>query len=81
MFVLAGLVAAAALVIFVSPRASSSPDGLEKVAADSGINAGEQSHALAGSPFADYGVAAGLVGIVATFAIGTGLVWLVRRGR
>jgi cobalt/nickel transport system permease protein len=91
-FVAIGLAAAAALVILVAPRADSSPDGLEKVAADTGIDATVRSHAIGGSPFADYGTAgvgdgalgtivAGLVGVAATFLLGAVLVSVVRRRR
>ena len=54
-FLLAGIVVALLLAGVVSRFASSSPDGLEKVAADKGINANEKDHALGDSPFADYG--------------------------
>jgi cobalt/nickel transport system permease protein len=91
-FIAIGLATAAALVIFVAPRASSSPDGLEKVAADKGIDAGARDHSLGASPFADYGtsgiddatigtVVAGLVGIAATFVVCAALVYAVRRRR
>jgi len=91
-FVAVGLLAAVALVVFVAPRASADPDGLEKVAADQGIDAGVRPHSLGASPFADYGTEgvghdalgtalAGLVGVAATFVVGSGLVLLVRRRR
>ena len=38
--VLAGIAVAIALVVLVAPFASSAPDGLEKVSADTGIDAG-----------------------------------------
>ena len=91
-FVLAGIAAALALVIFVAPNANSNPDGLEKVAADKGIDADVSDHALADGPLADYGVdgvddryvgtwIAGLVGVAATFVVGAGVVSVVRRTR
>lgn len=91
-FIVIVIAAAAALVIFLAPNASSSPDGLEKVAADRGIDAGATDHALADGPFADYGVSsvdnawvatwiAGLLGVAATFAVCAGLVFLLRRAR
>jgi cobalt/nickel transport system permease protein len=91
-FVIIGLVVAVALVVFVAPSANANPDGLEKVSADTGIDAAATEHALADGPFADYGVRgvdnastatglAGVVGIVATFAVGAGVVWIVRRRR
>jgi hypothetical protein len=91
-FVALGLVAAAALVVVLAPRASSAPDGLEKVAADTGIDADARPHLLADGPFADYGTrgvehsalgtaVAGLVGVAVTFVVCLALVLLVRRRR
>ena len=89
-FVAIGLAVAAALVILVAPRASSSPDGLEKVAAEKGIDTDARAHAIEDGPFADYGtsgvdheavgtIVAGLVGVAATFVVCGALVLLVRR--
>ncbi|WP_131742494.1 PDGLE domain-containing protein [Actinomadura roseirufa] len=74
----------------VSYYASGSPDGLEKVAADKGIDAKEKDHSLKDSPFGDYGVKgvgdgrlsgglAGVIGVGAVLAVGGGLFWAVRR--
>ncbi|MER7758614.1 energy-coupling factor ABC transporter permease [Streptomyces sp. NPDC097619] len=89
-----GLVAALVLAGFVSFYASANPDGLEKVAADQGIDAkaDQYEHATADSPLADYGVKdvddarlsgglAGVIGVGATVAVGTGVFWAVRRRR
>ncbi len=87
-----GLVTALVLAGFVSFYASASPDGLEKVAADQGIDATVEDHAAAGSPLADYSVKdvtdarlsgglAGALGVGATVAVGTGVFWVVRRRR
>uniref|UniRef100_A0AAU2JQR4 Energy-coupling factor ABC transporter permease n=1 Tax=Streptomyces sp. NBC_00049 TaxID=2903617 RepID=A0AAU2JQR4_9ACTN len=99
-----GLVTALVLAGFVSYYASASPDGLEKVAADKGIDAKlkadedkpegerEYEHASANSPLADYGVKdvddarlsgglAGVIGVGATVAVGSGIFWSVRRRR
>ncbi|GHB72315.1 hypothetical protein GCM10010347_48250 [Streptomyces cirratus] len=87
-----GLVTALVLAGFVSYYASASPDGLEKVAADKGIDRNERGHAAAGSPLADYSVKdvpdtrlsgglAGVIGVGATVAVGTGIFWMVRRRR
>lgn len=51
-----GLVTSLVLAGFVSFYASADPDGLEKVAADKGIDAKTEKHATADSPLADYGV-------------------------
>lgn len=91
-FVVVGLVVTAALAFFVSPHASSSPDGLNKVAIDEGFDRTEQSHALADAPTAGYAVRgvdddglstglAGLIGVAATFAVAAGLLLVVRRAR
>ena len=91
-FVVVGLVVTAALAFFVSPHASSSPDGLNKVAIDEGFDRTEQPHALADAPTAGYAVRgvdddglstglAGLIGVAATFAVAAGLLLVVRRAR
>ncbi|MFF5786324.1 energy-coupling factor ABC transporter permease [Streptomyces sp. NPDC012693] len=87
-----GVVTALVLAGFVSFYASASPDGLEKVAADKGFDAKAEDHAAADSPLADYGVKgieaprlsgglAGVIGVGATLAVGTGAFWVVRRRR
>ncbi|MFD5595805.1 energy-coupling factor ABC transporter permease [Streptomyces griseorubiginosus] len=87
-----GLVASLLLAGFVSFYASASPDGLEKVAADQGIDAKTEEHASADSPLADYGVKdvedarlsgglAGVIGVGVTVVAGTGVFWAVRRRR
>ncbi len=89
---LAGLVAAFVLAGFVSFYASAGPDGLEKIAADQGIDKNVEEHAAAGSPLADHtvesigdgrlsGGLAGVVGVGATVAVGSGVFWTVRRRR
>ncbi|MGW6739825.1 energy-coupling factor ABC transporter permease [Streptomyces sp. NPDC055025] len=87
-----GLVTALVLAGFVSFYASADPDGLEKVAADHGIDSKTEEHASADSPLADYGVEdisdarlsgglAGVIGVGATVAVGSGVFWAVRRRR
>ncbi|MFJ9028954.1 energy-coupling factor ABC transporter permease [Streptomyces sp. NPDC102274] len=87
-----GLVTALVLAGFVSFYASASPDGLEKVAADQGIDRKTEPHHTADSPLADYGVKdvgdarisgglAGVIGVGATVAVGSGVFWAVRRRR
>ncbi len=91
-FVLGGLVVALALAFFVSPEASSSPDGLEKVATDKGFVDTGTDHALRDLPTAGYGVKgvdeerlstglAGVLGVVVTFTVGTGVLLLALRAR
>ncbi|MFG2431566.1 energy-coupling factor ABC transporter permease [Streptomyces sp. NPDC048590] len=88
----AGLAAAVVLAGFVSFYASASPDGLEKVAADKGIDEKVQEHGAADSPLADYGVKdisnarisgglAGVIGVGVTVAVGSGVFWAVRKRR
>ncbi|MFB4423806.1 energy-coupling factor ABC transporter permease [Streptomyces sp. QL37] len=88
----AGLAAAVVLAGVVSFYASASPDGLEKVAADKGIDEKVQEHDAAGSPLADYGIEdisnarvsgglAGVIGVGVTVAVGSGVFWAVRRRR
>ncbi|MDX3457547.1 energy-coupling factor ABC transporter permease [Streptomyces sp. ME02-8801-2C] len=89
---LTGLAASLVLAGVVSFYASASPDGLEKVAADKGIDVKVEEHAAADSPLADYGVEgitdgrlsgglAGVIGVGATIAAGTGVFWAVRKRR
>ncbi|WP_033323064.1 energy-coupling factor ABC transporter permease [Streptomyces yerevanensis] len=89
---LAGLAASLVLAGFVSFYASASPDGLEKVAADKGIDAKAEDHAAADSPLADYGIEgitdsrvsgglAGVIGVGLTVVAGTGVFWSVRKRR
>jgi PDGLE domain len=89
-FLLAGLLLALLLAGCISYYASSMPDGLEKVAADKGVDERARDHDLAGSPVADYGVKgvddhrlstalAGVAGVAVTLALGGGLFLAVRR--
>ncbi|MEU6476053.1 energy-coupling factor ABC transporter permease [Streptomyces sp. NPDC047017] len=89
---LTGLVTSLVLAGFVSFYASASPDGLEKVAHDKGIDQKEKPHASADSPLADYGVKdvsdarlsgglAGVIGVGVTVVVGSSVFWIVRRRR
>ncbi|MBN0046074.1 energy-coupling factor ABC transporter permease [Streptomyces actuosus] len=89
---LTGLATSLVLAGFVSFYASSSPDGLEKVAADHGLDKKAAGHAAADSPLADYGVKdvadarlsgglAGVIGVGATAVAGSAVFWTVRRRR
>ncbi|MER5444488.1 energy-coupling factor ABC transporter permease [Streptomyces sp. NPDC002764] len=87
-----GLATSLVLAGFVSFYASSSPDGLEKVAHDKGIDKKAQRHSSADSPLADYGVRdvedarlsgglAGVIGVGVTAVAGSAVFWVVRRRR
>ncbi|MGY1436237.1 energy-coupling factor ABC transporter permease [Streptomyces reniochalinae] len=89
---LAGLAATVVCAGGLSFYASASPDGLEKVAADNGIDEKAEDHAAEDSPLADYGVKdiantrlsgglAGVIGAGATLAVGSGVFVVVRRRR
>ncbi|WP_031167363.1 energy-coupling factor ABC transporter permease [Streptosporangium roseum] len=85
-FLPAGIVVAALLAGIVSFYASSSPDGLERVAEDKGFISQAADHALGEQPLADYGDVggipvgvAGLIGVGVTLAVGGGLFFAVRR--
>lgn len=92
LFIIAGLLLAFALVLFVSPFANPNPDGLNRVAIDEGFSSAETDHGLGDSPLADYAVTgvehegiskglSGVVGILATFALGLGLFALAKKRR
>ncbi len=91
-FVAAGLVVALGLAFFVSPYASSQPDGLNKVAAEKGFDSSARDHSLDDSPLAGYSVEgvgngklskglSGIIGVALTFAVGYGVLTLVRVSR
>lgn len=76
----------------VSFYASSSPDGLEKVAEDHGFIETATDSANATLPTADYGIAgveserlsvglAGVLGVVVTIVVAFGLFWFLGRGK
>jgi len=83
-FLLAGTAVVALLAAVVSQLSATAPDGLERVAAETGIAASAGDHALAGGVFADYATAgignptvslavAGVSGAALTLAIGFGI--------
>jgi cobalt/nickel transport protein len=89
-FLISGFIASLLLAGVVSFYASSHPDGLEKVAEDIGFIETAKENTNADSLLADYGVkgvdnerlsvgAAGVIGVIATGVISTGLFMLVRR--
>ena len=90
-FVTGGLAVALALVLLVAPIASGDPDGLERVAIDTGFIESAQDHPV-GGPLADYGVSgieneqtgavlAGAIGVGATFVAGLIVATILRRRR
>ncbi len=89
-FWIAGLLVTLVVAGFVSSCASSSPDGLEWAAGESGFADTARDSAVADSPLADYGVAgvddarlggglAGVIGVAATLVLAGGLTVLLRR--
>lgn len=87
-FVIAALVVTLVVAAVVSQFAVDSPDGLERVAEDTGIVG--QAGSLEGSVFSDYAVAglenptlslaiAGIVGALVTLLVGSGLIVALRR--
>ena len=91
-FVLPGVGIALILAFFVSPLASSAPDGLERVAIDQGFEAQATAHAMAETPLADYGVAgvqtpwlstglSGVIGVLLCFVLAGGVGLAIRRAR
>lgn len=89
---LVGFLLALVLAGGVSYYASDAPDGLTKVAEDKGFAGEASDHDLADSPVADYevrgvgdarlaGGLAGVIGVVATLAVGGVLFTVVSRRR
>lgn len=89
-FLISGFIASLFLAGVVSFYASSNPDGLEKVAEDIGFIETAQDHTYVEGALADYGVKgvenprlstgfAGVIGVVATGVVSTGIFMLVRR--
>jgi PDGLE domain len=92
MFLLGGLLVAIGLATLVSGFASSSPDGLNKVAEDHGFAANAKEHLFENGPLAGYAVKgvnsdrlstalAGLIGVVVSFGVGLALFALLRAMR
>jgi cobalt/nickel transport protein len=88
--ILGGLLLCSALALLVSPWASSSPDGLEKIAQDQQFSDQAQGKPWFESPLPDYlfpGMAnqrlstglAGLVGLMGAFCSAYGLALLLRK--
>lgn len=92
-FVALALSVAVGLATAVSPYASSQPDGLEKVAGDTGfLDSGERHSIQDDSPISDYAFpgienarlatgVAGFVGTLGIFVVGFGIAWGLRRTR
>jgi cobalt/nickel transport protein len=92
LFLLGGLLVAIGLALLGSGFASSSPDGLERVAEDKGFLGTAKDHLFADGPLADYTVRgvgnerlgtglSGLIGVLVTFGLGMTLFALVRAVR
>jgi cobalt/nickel transport protein len=88
-FVLAGIFVALGLALFLSPLASSSPDGLNRVAADNGFGGASEDHPFSDGPVANYSVRgvgnarlsrglSGVIGVLITFGVGLALFGLLR---
>jgi hypothetical protein len=93
LFVAVCLALAVGLALFVSPYASSSPDGLDRVAADNGFGGAAETRAIQDrSPIPGYALPgvederlakglAGFVGTLGVFALGSGAAYALRRRR
>jgi cobalt/nickel transport protein len=88
-FVLIGIVVSLFFAGIISNFASGSPDGLEKVAEDTGFIETAQDSAVATSPLADYGVSiveneflstglSGVIGVAVTALVAFGLFKLLK---
>ena len=87
-FLVAGVLVCLVLALVVSRWASDEPDGLERVAVDTGFSSEAEPHAFESGPLAGYEVeggddggpgVAGVVGVAVVFATAGGLVALARR--
>jgi len=83
-FVIGALIASVTVAGVVSQLSSDAPDGLEKTAAETGMAADAEEHALSGSPFAEYATegiddkrtslaAAGVAGALIALSVGAGI--------
>lgn len=90
--IIVGLSAALFLAVFLSPFASSFPDGLEKVAEDKGFLGRGEVEQVVPSPMPDYTcpnikneststAMAGFAGTIIVFALGCGVAFFVRRSK
>jgi len=91
LFVILALAVAVGLATAISPYASASPDGLNKVAEDKQFIDTEKPHSIQDdSPIPDYAFPgvdnervakglAGFVGVLFVFALGYGIAYVVRR--
>jgi len=91
-FVAAGVLTALFIGAIVSQFAVDDPDGLERVAAETGFATSAEDHVLGDSVFADYATegldnealslaVAGIAGTLIVLAVGSGLVFAVRDRR
>lgn len=91
-FLIGGLLVALAFGAVISQFAVDNPDGLERVAEDTGFASSGQGHALADSLFADYAIQgisheslslaiAGIVGTLVTLAVAAGVFVALRERR
>jgi cobalt/nickel transport system permease protein len=89
LFIVGGLIVALGLAFFVSPFASASPDGLNKVAIDHGLDSSATDSATADSPLAGYAVSgvddeslskglSGIIGVAITFGLAMILFGILR---
>ena len=92
LFIAGGLLVAIGLAMLVSGFASSSPDGLNKVAEDHGFATNARQHLFENGPLAGYAVKgvngdrlstglSGLIGVLVTFGVGLALFALLRAMR
>lgn len=89
-FIIIGLIFSLALAIFLSPYASPSPDGLERVAEKKNFSSKGEGKEVFHSPIADYLIPgiknekiatalAGLAGTLVVFVLGFSLAYVLKR--
>ncbi len=91
-FIIGGLLVSLVFAAVVSQFSAADPDGLQRVAEDTGFIESGENHALVDSMFADYAVAgisnetlslvvAGIVGTIVTLTVAAGIFFALRERR
>jgi cobalt/nickel transport system permease protein len=80
-FVATGFLVAVLLALLIAPHASSSPDGLMKVAADKGLDSAVSGQPTKGALAGLSTGVAGLIGVIVVFCVAFGVSKIARVSR